>query len=80
MIGPLEREKKALAPLIRGYHARAHGWRVTTSAPGADGTALDEDAIREDYAARGVPIPEVAKPGASPRLTVTRLKAVSRGD
>lgn len=75
LIGPAEKEKKALAPLIRGLHATARGWRVSTGAPGADGLALDEEAIRADYAARGVQVPEVVKPGQSPRLTVTRLKA-----
>ncbi|HXJ24839.1 MAG TPA: hypothetical protein VNH17_04025, partial [Streptosporangiaceae bacterium] len=71
--GPAEREKKALAPLLRGLHAQARGWRVTTSAPGRDGVELDEEAVRADYAARGVPVPEIVKPGQSPRLSVTRI-------
>lgn len=74
LVGPAEKEKKALAPLFRGLHATARGWRVSTSAPGEDGKALDEAAIRADYAKRGVKVPEVVKPGQGPRLTVTKIK------
>lgn len=74
LIGPAEKEKKALAAVIRGLHATARGWRVSTGAPGADGMALDEETIRADYAKRGIKVPEVVKPGSGPRLTVTKIK------
>lgn len=76
-----EKDKKRLAPLIRGYSGHtADGWRVATSPPGDGKTELDEERIRAEYAASGRPLPEVAKAGNSPRLTVTRLKAVKAGE
>lgn len=72
--GPAEREKKALAPLIRGYHAQARGWRISTGKPGADKRELDEDKVRAIFAEWDMEVPEVVKPGSSPRLSVTRIK------
>lgn len=71
---PLTKEKEGLAPLVRGLRGTAGDWRVSTSEPGEPKTALDEDWIRADYATRGEPVPEVSKPGAAPRLTVTKIK------
>lgn len=66
--------KKAIGPLIRGYNGTAGGWTVSTGEPGSPKPALDEEKIRADYARRGVKVPEIQKPGSSPRLTVTRQK------
>ncbi len=73
-IKPLAKEKENLGPLVRGLRGTAGDWRVSTSEAGEPKTALDEDWIRADYASRGEPVPEIEKPGASPRLTVTRIK------
>jgi hypothetical protein len=74
IIGPLDKEKKALAPLIRGLRGTAGDWRVSTGDPGEEKEALDELAVYADYAAMGRPVPVIAKPGATARLTVTRIK------
>jgi hypothetical protein len=70
----LDKEKKRLATLIRGLRGTTGAWRVSLSKPGEPGTALDEDWIRADYAARGEQVPEVTTPGSTPRLAVTRIK------
>lgn len=73
-IKPLAKEKENLGPLVRGLRGTAGDWRVSTSEAGEPKTVLDEDWIRADYASRGEPVPEIEKPGASPRLTVTKIK------
>ena len=73
-IKPLAKEKENLAPLVRGLRGTAGEWRVSTSEAGEAKTALDEDWIRADYAARGEAVPEIEKAGSAPRLTVTRIK------
>jgi hypothetical protein len=71
-----EKEKKGLAPLIRGYSGvTPDGWRVSTGAPGAPGEAPDMAAIEAHYREAGLELPVTVKPGSSPRLTVTRLKS-----
>lgn len=70
----LDKEKKRLAPIIRGLRGTAGDWRISLGKPGEYKTGLDEDAIYADYEARGVPVPEVTKPGNAPRLNVTRIK------
>lgn len=60
--GPAEREKKALASLIRGYTAQARGWRVSTGKPGDDRRVLDEAAIRATFAEWDMEVPEKAQP------------------
>lgn len=68
--------KKELDPLVRGLRGTtADGWRVSLGDGGSPGTALDEEWIRADYAARGIPVPEIVTPGSRPRLTVSRVKA-----
>lgn len=73
-IRPLMKEKEGLDPMIRGLRGQAGDWRVSLSGPGEGRTALDEDAIRADYEARGETVPTVTKPGSKPRLTVTRIR------
>ena len=73
-IGPLEKDKKALAPVIRGLRGIAGDWRVSTGEPGDDKEVLDEAAIFADYAARGAQVPMTTRPGNAPRLTVTKIK------
>jgi hypothetical protein len=72
---PLGKEKKGLAPVIRGLRGIAGDWRVSTGEPGEDREALDEDAIYARYAALGEQVPMAVKPGNAPRLTVTKIKA-----
>jgi len=70
-----DKVKKSVGPLVRGLRGTTpDGWRVTLGKGGDGGAALDEDWIRADYAARGVPVPEIDKPGSKPRLSVTRIK------
>ena len=73
-IGPLEKEKKGLAPVIRGLRGIAGDWRVSTGEPGEDKEVPDEDAIYRDYEARGEQVPMTVKPGNAPRLTVTKIR------
>jgi hypothetical protein len=47
---------------------------VSTGDPGEEKEALDELAVYADYAAMGRPVPVIARPGATARLTVTRIK------
>lgn len=72
--GAAEKDKKRLAPMIRGLRGIAGGWRVSTSEPGEDKPVLDEDAVRAGYADRGERVPMTTRPGSAPRLTVTRIK------
>lgn len=75
IVGPLIKEKNGLAPEIRGLRGTVgDDWRISLGKPGKDKTLLDEDAIRADYAARGLPVPEVTEPGNEPRLNVTKIK------
>jgi hypothetical protein len=69
-----DKDKKRLAPVIRGLRGIAGDWRVSTGEPGEDRDVLDEAAVFADYAARGVPVPLAVRPGTAPRLTVTKLR------
>jgi len=73
-VGPLDKEKKALAPMLRGLRGIADGWRVSTGEAGDDKEVLDEAAVYAGYAARGEQVPTTFKPGNAPRLTVTKIK------
>jgi hypothetical protein len=73
-VGPLDKEKKALAPVIRGLRGIAGDWRVSTGGAGEDKEVLDEDSIYAYYAAHGDDVPMTTRPGNAPRLTVTRIK------
>lgn len=73
-IGPREREKKALAGMIRGLRGRAGEWKVSTGELGEDKAVPDMAAIEADYAETGRDVPMTWKPGSAPRLTVTRIK------
>ena len=70
----LDKEKKRLAPMIRGLRGTAGDWRISIGERGEDKPVIDEAAIRADYEARGEHVPMTTKPGNAPRLTVTRLK------
>lgn len=67
-----EKEKKRLAPMIRGLRGTAGEWRISLGAAGEDKPVLDEDAVRAGYEDRGEQIPMTTKPGAPPRLSVRR--------
>lgn len=74
VITPAEKEKKRLAPLIRGLYGKANGWRVSTGTPGEGKSIPDMAAIEADYRALGREMPMTWAPGNAPRLTVTRIK------
>ena len=80
-IRPLDKERKRLAPLIRGLRGITAGGlaRSRSAGPARTRPVIDEDAIRADYAARGEHVPMTTKPGNAPRLTVTRIKAEGGG-
>jgi len=70
-----DKVKKEVAPIVRGLRGTTpDGWRVSLGMGGVGGTALDEEWIRADYESRGVPVPEISKPGSMPALRVTRMK------
>jgi len=69
-----DKDKKRLATLIRGLNGTAGEWRISLGEGGADKEVLDEDAVRADYERRGFAPPMTTKPGAAPRLNVTRIK------
>ena len=69
--------KEQLAPQIRGLRGTAGDWRVSTGRPGAPREVLDEEWVRAEYAARGEQVPTTWKPGASPRLSVTKVRKAS---
>jgi hypothetical protein len=71
-----DKVKKALAPQIRGLRGTTpEGWKISTGRPGEPSEAIDEAAVRADYEARGFAVPMTWKPGASPRLLVSKPKA-----
>lgn len=75
-----DKQKKRLAPVIRGLRGTAGGWRISLGQGGEDKDVLDEAAVVADYAARGLPVPMTVKPGDAPRLSVTpvRRKAATK--
>ena len=70
----LGKEKDRLADQIRGLRGTAGEWRISLSKEGDKKLVLDEAGVRADYAARGELAPEIYKPGAAPRLNVTRIR------
>lgn len=69
-----DKDKKRLAPLIRGLRGVAGDWRVSLGEPGDAKWVLDEDEVRADFERRGMDAPMTAKPGNAPRLSVHRIK------
>lgn len=69
-----DKEKKRVAPLIRGLRGTAKGWRISMTNPSGTKSVLDEDQVRADYAANQLSVPTVDVPSSSPSLRVTRLK------
>jgi hypothetical protein len=69
-----DKEKKRLAPMIRGLRGRAGEWRISLGDGGEDREVLDEDEVRADYERRGFAPPMTTKPGSAPRLNVTRIR------
>jgi hypothetical protein len=72
------KEKDRLAPLIRGLRGTAGDWRISLGKPGEDKEVLDEAAIRADYERQGFAPPMTTKPGAAPRLNVTRIRKAAK--
>jgi hypothetical protein len=70
----LYKEKDRLAEMIRGLRGTAGEWRISMSKAGEPKPVLDEDAVRADYERRGFAPPMTTKPGAAPRLNVTRIR------
>ena len=69
-----DKDKKRLAPVIRGLRGTAGEWRISLGDPGDGSEVLDEDEVRADYWRRGMDAPMTAKPGNAPRLSVHRIK------
>jgi hypothetical protein len=69
-----KKDKERVAPLVRGLNGIAGDYRVSMGEPGEDKEVPDEDAIRADYEARGLPVPVTTKPGQAGRLNVRRVK------
>lgn len=67
-----ERDKKRLAPLIRGLRGSARGWKVLQTRPGEPKEEPDLEQIRLDYQLAGWTLPTRTKPGAEPALRVER--------
>jgi hypothetical protein len=72
-----DKEKKRLAPVIRGLRGTAGEWRISLGVDGEDKDVLDEAAIAADYAERGLPVPMTTRPGSAPRMTVTKIRKAS---
>jgi hypothetical protein len=70
----LGKEKDRLADLIRGLRGTAGEWRISLTKAGESREVLDETAVIAEYAARGEGAPMLIKPGAAPKLNVTRVK------
>lgn len=75
----LYKEKDRLAEIIRGLRGTAGEWRISLSKAGEPKEVLDEDAVRADYERRGFAPPVTTKPGAAPRLNVTRIRKQKAG-
>ena len=73
-----DKEKKRLAPMIRGLRGRAGDWRISLGEGGEDRDVLDEDAVRAGYAARNEAVPMTVKPGQAPRLSVRKIKGTAK--
>jgi hypothetical protein len=74
-----DKDKKRLAPLIRGLRGTTpDGWRISLGGGGEDREVLDEEWVRADYAARGEAVPLTVKPGSAPRLSVTRVREAAK--
>lgn len=73
-----EKDKKRLAPIIKGLTGTAGEWRISLTAPGEDKPAMNEAAVRADYQAWGQEIPEITQPGQAPKLSVRRINGTKR--
>ena len=73
-----DKDKKRLAPLIRGLNGTAGEWRISLGDGGGEKEVLDEAAVRSDYEQRGFAPPMITKAGSAPRLNVTRIKKAAK--
>ncbi len=74
LIGPLEKEKKKLAPLLKGLNGTARGWQARMTRPSGSKWVTDDTAVRQHFAAQGREVPQREVPSSSPSLRVTRAK------
>jgi hypothetical protein len=72
--GAADKERKRIAPLIRGLHGTARGWKVTMTRPQGTKLVLDKPAVLADYADRELDPPYLEVPTSSPSLMVARQK------
>lgn len=83
-IRPLETRKKEIAKEIRGLRGTVgdpdagEAWRVTMTQPTGEKLVDDLDAIRAEYADRGVTVPQKSVPTSSPSLRVTKVKPATK--
>ena len=74
LIGPLDKEKKKLAPMLKGLHGKARGWKASMTQPSGTKWVSDDSAIRQHFAAQGRELPQREVPSSTPSLRVTRAK------
>ena len=72
-----DKEKKRLAPMIRGLHGTADGWRVSMTRAGEEDEVPDTQAMQAILAAEGIPVPMTTKPSAPAKLSVRRVKGAA---
>lgn len=72
--GAADKEKKALAPLIRGLRGEARGYRVSLTEPSGTKQVLDEDEVRRIFEHNKLPVPTREVPTSTPSLRVVKVK------
>lgn len=73
--GAADKEMKRVAPLIRNVRGHTEaGWQISMTRPSGTKPVMDEDRVREIFAANGLEVPTKDVPTSYPSLRVTRLK------
>ncbi len=71
--GEAGRAQELYAGLLRGGYGQARGWKLGMTKPGRGGNVDDVAAMRELLELADIPVPQEWKPGAEPRLNVSRI-------
>ncbi len=72
-----DKEKKRLAPMIRGLHGTADGWRVSMTRAGQEDEVPDLEAMQDILAAEGIPVPMTTKASSPAKLSVRKVKGAA---